>query len=638
MVASLITRLVLLALARHDLRASVGEVVKALAVGEVYDLLAALWVAAPLVLVIALLPDRWWERRFVRGWMRVWLFFLFSLATFVVAAEVLFFDEFTGRFNFVAVDYLIFPTEVVTNLWESYPLPAILAGVVAIGALALWLVRRRVAAAFASRSTAGSRLTTLGAYAVALGVLTWVMSPNMARVSQDRALNEVALNGWYTFTLALLGQDAPYEGLYATRPAAAEADRLRRLVSEPTASTALPTEGIPTARRITPTLPEQRRNVVVVLEESLGADFVNALHPRKDTAWTPRYDSLITEGTLLANAYSTGNRTIRALEATTSSLPPLPGISIVRRAASQNLFTLPALLREHGYSTSFIYGGRALFDGMGSYMRANGMDAIIEQSDYPKGTFTTAWGVADEFIFDKALATFDSLNAAKRPFYSLVLSVSNHKPYDYPKGRINADPKARKRVNAVQYADWALGRFIRQAKDHPWFDNTLFVLMGDHGARVYGAAEIPLPSYRVPILFYAPGFIPAGQRVETMASNLDLPPTIMGRLGIAYDTRWFGHDIFSVAPDAGRALMTHNSEIALMRGNRMAVLGLKGAADVYAIDRASGKQSRVEHPDSSDRELVEDAIAYFHGADRMYRAGLYTMVPPAVVRAEGGRR
>ncbi|MEO7962915.1 MAG: LTA synthase family protein [Gemmatimonadaceae bacterium] len=490
-----------------------------------------------------------------------------------------------------------------------------------------------MARAFSSATTRRARLTTLTAYGVVLAALTWLISPQLARVSQDRALNEVALNGWYTFTLALLGQDAPYEGLYATRAVDDEARRIRRLVAEPTATAAILDPAIPTSRHIIPSVPEHHRNVVVVLEESLGADFVSALHPRTDTSWTPSYDSLINEGTLLSNAYSTGNRTIRALEATTTSLPPLPGISIVRRSASRNLFTLPALLKEIGYSTSFIYGGRALFDGMGSYMRANEMDRVIEQSDFPKGTFSTAWGVADEFIFDKALSTFDSLAAAKRPFYSLVLSVSNHKPYDYPSGRITADPKARKRTNAVHYADWALGRFIRQAQKHDWFGNTLFVLMGDHGARVYGAAEIPLPSYQVPILFYAPGFIPAGQRIETMASNLDLPPSIMGRLGVPYDSRWFGHDVFTIAPEDGRALMTHNSAIALMRGNRMAELGLKGATDVWSVDRASGKQSRIERPDSADRELIEDAIAYYHSADRMYRAGLYRITRPAPVHA-----
>ena len=620
---ALVTRLALLVFAWRDLSVSPAAILRAFGIGAAFDLLAAMWLALPLVLMLALLPDRWFAKRGVRGWMRAWLLFFFALSAFVVAAEVLFFDEFNGRFNFVAVDYLIFPTEVVANLWESYPLPAILLAVAAIGALGLWLARRLVARALDAPTSSTTRWGVTGLYGLTLGALTLGMSPERARISDDRALNEIALNGYYTFWMAFMGQDAPYEGLYATRATGPASERLRDLLREPAARFEGWTPERPTERQIVSRSPNERRNVVVVLEESLGSIFLSSLHPRGDTVLTPSFDSLIAEGTVLANAYSTGNRTIRALEATTSALPPLPGISIVRRPASQGLFTLPGVLRSKGYATSFIYGGRALFDGMGSYMRNNGMDLVVEQKDYPKDAFTTAWGVADEYIFDKALTTFDSLHTTGRPFYSLVLSVSNHKPYSFPAGRVAADPNARKRVNAVMYADWALGRFVRQARSHAWFGNTLFVLMGDHGARVYGASEIPLPSYEVPILFYAPGFIPAGQRIETMASTLDLPSTIMARLGMSYDTKWFGRDVFSIAPDDGRALMTHNSNIALMSGDRIAVLGLKGATDVYAYDRAAKRLNRMETPDSAGKSLIEDAIAYYHTADRVYRSGGY---------------
>jgi arylsulfatase A-like enzyme len=165
-----------------------------------------------------------------------------------------------------------------------------------------------------------------------------------------------------------------------------------------------------------------------------------------------------------------------------------------------------------------------------------------------------------------------------------------------------------------------MGRFIRAAKTHAFFDNTLFVLLGDHGARVYGSAAIPLQSYEVPVLFYAPGRVLAGARVSTVASTLDLPPTILGFLGIAADSVWFGHDAFRTDSTRGRALMTHNSDLALLRDGHMAVLGLHGATTVYAVDSAD-HIARITNPDSADRELVEDAIAYFYGADQMYRKG-----------------
>lgn len=367
-------------------------------------------------------------------------------------------------------------------------------------------------------------------------------------------------------------------------------------------------------------------NVVMILEESLGSNFIGALNPRDTPSLTPSYDSLAEEGLMLTRAYSTGNRTIRALEATTSSLPPLPGISIVRRPQSVDLFTLPNVLRANGYATAFIYGGRALFDGMGRYMLSNGMEKVIEQGDYPSGLFTTAWGVADEAIFDRTLVEMDLLHAAGTPFFHLVLSVSNHRPYTYPRGRIPENPDEHRRVFAVRYADWALGRFMREVRSRPYFDNTLFVLMGDHGARVYGAAEIPLASYEIPVVFYAPSIIPPGGRVGTLASSIDIAPTVLGLLGLDYESKFFGRDLFGGGTAPGRALMTHNSKLALMRGSRMAVLGLRGSIDLYDVDSV-GTQTRVTKADPADRELIEDAIAYFSGADRLYRRGAYQFAP-----------
>jgi phosphoglycerol transferase MdoB-like AlkP superfamily enzyme len=274
----------------------------------------------------------------------------------------------------------------------------------------------------------------------------------------------------------------------------------------------------------------------------------------------------------------------------------------------------------------FVYGGRALFDGMGNYLSHNGVDRIVDQKDFPAGTFTTAWGACDEAIFTKALQEMDGLAATGKPFYSLVLSVSNHRPFTFPQDGIQALPRFHRRENVVRYADYALGRFMREAKAHAFYKDTVFVLMGDHGARVYGAAEIPLASYQVPILIVAPG-VPAGARLDTMASSLDLPPTILGLLGLDYESKFFGHDLFRIDPAKGRALMTHNNDIALMQGSRIAVLGLHESADLFTVDPATGEMVPLKKPDPAGHELIEDAIAYFNGADRLYRAGAYRFQP-----------
>jgi arylsulfatase A-like enzyme len=164
---------------------------------------------------------------------------------------------------------------------------------------------------------------------------------------------------------------------------------------------------------------------------------------------------------------------------------------------------------------------------------------------------------------------------------------------------------------------------MRQAQSRPWFSNTLFVLMGDHGARVYGAAEIPLASYEIPILFYAPGVIPSGQRITTLVSAMDLPPTILARLGISYQSKFFGRDALAMPAAEGRAFMTHNNVIAMMRGEYVAVLGLRGVTTLYRYRKADSGLTRVPAPDSLGTETIRDAIAVFSSADRLYRSGAY---------------
>jgi phosphoglycerol transferase MdoB-like AlkP superfamily enzyme len=624
MAVSLAVRLVLLVLQHAFSHNGALPVLASLGAGEIFDSLAALWMVAPFVLYLALVPERWYRSRAHRAIVPA----LFGLSCFGIlftaVVEVFFFLEFNGRFNFVAVDYLMYPTEVVENIWESYPTGFVLGLLAAVSIAVAFLVRKPLRAAWSRPLPAAQRGASVLAFATVLLGLTFGVPASLAHVSEDRALNEIASNGYVSFWHALLGSDAPYAGLYATRDSATVFRRLHGLLAEPQAVLASFKPGS-TVRHIRPLGPQRHLNVVVVLEESFGSEFVGALHPRP-VSLTPSYDALSQEGLLFTHAYSTGNRTIRALEATTSSLPPLPGISIVRRPQSKDLFTLPALLRAHGYQTLFVYGGRALFDGMGGYLRANGIDRVVEQKDYPEDSFRTAWGVSDEAIFDRALTEMDSMHAQGKPFYTLVLSVSNHRPYTFPEGEITWDKSLKSRENAVRYADWALGRFVRQARQHAFFEDTLFVLMGDHGARVYGAAEIPLASYEVPILFYSPGIIPAGARVDTLTSSLDIPPTVLGVLGMEYDSPFFGHDALHVDPSAGRALMTHNNEIALMKGSRIAVLGLHRSARLFDV-RPDGSFVPLPRPDRAGIELIEDAISYYTGADTEYRNGSYAMKP-----------
>ena len=623
------TRLLLLALRPQVLGDGLLPVGSALAVGIVFDLLVAAWVAAPWVLYLAVAPERWLRTRVQRALCFGILAAVLYGSLFVAAAESFFFDEFESRFNFVAVDYLLYPTEVLTNIWQSYPTGWILALLGVATASLIWNQRRRVAAAWQGTTRFGTRLGVAACFALVLVGSSYAVPADLGHVSEDRLLNEIAANGYYSFWNAVLGADVPYDGFYATREPAAVLARLPRLLAEPEAPAGSFVPGSD-RRKIRPLGPERRLNVVVVLEESLGAEFISALHPRTPSL-SPEIDRLIAEGTLLANAHSTGNRTIRAIEASTAGLPPLPGESVVRRPTSKGLFTLPGLLRDRGYRTLFVYGGHALFDNMGSYLLNNGVERVVDQADFPDTAFATAWGVCDEAIFDRALADMDVLAAAGQPFYTLVLTTSNHRPFEFPQQVVQRDPTLSRRENAVRYADHALGRFVGMARERPYFGSTLFVLLGDHGARVYGAGQIPLPSYEVPILFLAPGVVPAGQRIELMTSTLDVPPTILGLLGTPYESRFFGRDLFHLDPAwRGLALLNHNHEVALWRDDRMAVLGLQRSIELFTVGGDAEAFTPLDRSDPAGAELVEDAIAYYQGGDYLYRNGGYQLETPPV--------
>lgn len=622
------TRLVLAALvAQRPAPPAAGEIAGALLLGPLADLRAAFWIAFPFWMLAAALPRRWWGSRPAVWTARAAMAAALFGTLFVSAAEFFFFEEFRSRFNFVAVDYLLYPTEVAENIWQSYPTGWILSTLAAVALAAVFVLERRRGAAALAAAPRGWRRLREPLAAAALCAATLVALPSgTGAFAEDREVDELAANGYASFFAALLGDGETYRGLYPEIDGAAALARVQQRL-DPRAATAGAFERESTGRPVAPAPGAHAKNVVVVLEESFGSEFVRSLTPDYpypvDVA--PELARIAGEGTLFTNAFSTGNRTIRAIEATTTSLPPLPGISLVRRSASVGLFTLPGVLARHGYATEFVYGGRALFDEMGPYLERNGVQKVVDQGDFPADTFRTAWGVCDQAILDRALTEMDGLAASGSPFYLLVLTVSNHRPYRFPESELAWEPRMKARPNAVRYADHALGRFFDAARARPWFGDTLFVLMGDHGARVYGAEEIPLASYQVPILFVAPGVVPAGRRDDSLASSLDVPPTVLGALGLGYESRFFGRDLFHSDSASARAFLTHNADIALLRGDRLAVIGLKGAERLFRWRRGSDALEPLPAGQGEGRALLDDAVAFYETADALYRSGRYTL-------------
>jgi phosphoglycerol transferase MdoB-like AlkP superfamily enzyme len=589
-----------------------------------------------LVALICTLPTLFWfwvlpQRRFAARWHRALFwgmhFLIAGVGVFLLAVEYYFFEEFKSRFNTVAVDYVLYPHEVFVNIWDSYPVVPVVAGCAAVAAMWVWWARRWFAAMWQETVRARWRLAWFAGALVAAVGLSQTVALKGAKVSSDRTLNEIANNGGLALASAALTRHLDYAAFYKTLDRAEAYARVRRLLASPTAEFVGGDDSLRRRVRGDPNRP--RLNVVILLEESLGSEFWGCLG--RPNTLTPEMDRLATEeGLLFTNIYACGNRTVRGLEGVLASFPPLPGDSIVARDLSDHVETLARVLKRDGYSTLFLYGGRGLFDGMKTFALKNGFDRFLEhnppfQDDFPNPGFATVWGVCDEEVFDRAIAEFRALAQQGRPFFGTVLTVSNHKPYTYPVGRIPEDPNQRRRAHAVKYSDWALGRFFRAAKQEAFWTNTIFVVVADHGARVYGSQSIPIRSYEIPLVILGPAVVKAPARLGMLGSSLDVAPTVLGLIGRPYETLFFGRDLLHDPPENGRAPVHHNRDIGLFTQNRLVVLGLLRDSDFYAGDPKTGGLTPLTLITPRDRELERDTIALFQVADELYTQQRYRL-------------
>lgn len=616
--------------------APIGDELLAFLDGFCRDCLVALWLSLPLFAWLVLAPARWLPTRAHRAllWSACLLFWFFQI--FLLFVEYFFFDEFKSRFNTVAVDYLQYPKEVFVNIWESYHVGIVIGGCFAL-ALVWVMAASKLFRPLWQRSPAPAsvRLKSLAATGLVLalvplaliaaslmGVMASPLHLKGARVSADRTLNEIANNGAISFFAAALTHHLDYTAFYKTLPREQAYQRARELLAEPDAHWVDP--GLSIHRRIQGDPSRPRLNVVIFLEESFGSEFWGCLG--RTNTLTPEMDTLAgKEGLLFTNIYATGNRTVRGMEGVLSSFPPLPGESIVKRDLSDNVETVARVLKRDGYQTVFLYGGRGVFDGMRSFAVRNGYDRFIEQKHFAHPTFTTIWGVCDEDLYDRSVEEFRAMAAAGTPFFATVLSVSNHKPYTYPKGKIPENPDEQQRENAVKYSDYALGQFFRAAKKESFWTNTVFVVVADHGARVYGEQSVPIHSYEIPLLIAGPAVVKGPQRLGQLGCSMDVGPTALGLVGRPYESLFFGRDLLKLAPSQGRALLNHNRDIGLLARERLVVLGLMKTDEFYSGDPKQMEMKPLARPQSSDRGMEDDAMALFQIADELYTRQQYRL-------------
>lgn len=614
---SLLSRIALLVTARHDVTWD-ASLLGAFATGVWFDVASAVFAAAPWFLLGVIAPSRFLRSRAGKFTLAGLMTVFAALLIFITTAEWFFWDEFGARFNFIAVDYLIWTQEVLGNITESYPMGPIIAGILALAGAVVWGISRKGLLAWAAAGTTTWRercaCLLAGLAFPTLAALFVNQSSLPAFTNQYHA--ELAKNGCWSFLAAFKQMELDYEKWYPKVPqqqALTEAKNLLVTADEP-AATANPED---LRRSIRGHAPERRWNVILVCMESLSGDYMSYLCNK--SGLTPNLDRLAKESLFFENLYATGTRTVRGMEALTLNLPPTPGQAIIYRPQGTNLTTTFTPFLDRGYDCAFFYGGDGRFDFMNRYFSTAGC-RIMDLNAWKKEdvTLKTSWGACDEDLFHKTISEADARYAEGKSFHYFCMTTSNHRPYDFPAGRIDMKPHGRKA--AVKYADWAVGDLIERSSKRPWFKDTLFVIVSDHCASSAGKTELDVTKYHIPAMIYNPQLVPA-RNVSKLCSQIDLMPTVFGMLDWNHETLSYGHDL--LAPDAdrlpGRAFVSNYQKIALLRDDAIAILKPNRKVSTHACDLKTGAFSPLDA--AAAEPLVHDATIFYQSASWLFNSG-----------------
>lgn len=588
------------------------ESAKVFALGAWFDVWTLAYLVSGFLLVSALLANRVRASRTVHAmrWLLAWV--VIAALLFGMVSEYLFWEEFSTRFNFIALDYLIYTTEVIGNIRESYPVPWIMAAIAVLASLIVWISSRYFR--FQDTPHTWPKRAALLGLAMTLPLLSGVAaSIDQTQLTGNAYAQELGANGLFNLAAAMRRNELDYDRFYATLPEQEAAALMAELGVKRNPDMQYISAQAGTEKATLGPFQKRPKNVVLITVESLSASYLGAYGNKENL--TPQLDKLASEGLKFERMFATGTRTVRGLEALSLGTPPIPGQAIVRRPKNDHLGTLGEYLEIQGFATEFIYGGYGYFDNMNAYFQNNDFK-VTDRTDFDEKTIVmeNVWGVADESLFDNAMLSLDRAANADRPFFVQIMTTSNHRPFTFPDGRIDM-PQGNRR-GAVKYTDYAIGRFIEQAKSKPWFEDTLFVIIADHCASVAGKTKLPVAKYHIPMIFYAPALLKPGS-YDRLVSQIDVPPTLLDLLGVAGSVHFFGQNMFTDTQIAPRTFVSNYQSLGYYKDDQLIVLSPRQIVEAYHIDPVTYEAE----PASANPQLVKEAIAYYQTASNAFKDG-----------------
>ena len=494
--------------------------------------------------------------------------------------------EYGVRPNHIYVEYLIYPKEVLSTLVNGHLFESLFCILICITAFILFYkLASKLYRDYTSIKVKKSLLClVLAIVLIPYGIRGTItnhkpLNPSNSSFCASPLGNTIPVNSTFNVFYALRhisDSDIKSSSIFAfdnTVNVLNNYDKFSKVTKPKTIDSSCPINQV-----ITPKVtPSQKRNVVIIVEESFGARYVQSL---SGDPIAPELEKLKNEGWWFERLYATGHRSVRGLEAITASYPPSPLASQVKLEHREELTTISSIYKRLGYKTSFIYGGESHFDSMRSYFLNNGVEEIIEQKDYKDPEFVASWGVSDEDLFKKANEKFVKLSNNNQPFCSVVFSSSFHDPFDIPQGKVNIDGVKTddpRRLTAAKYADYALGKFFEQAKKEDYYKNTVFLVIADHDSRVRGIGAFPLTNYSIPALIISPDITP---RVDKrIVSQIDMLPTLLSLTGVSGEFPLSGEDL-TRDDIIERAPVSYNELFGYVKGDKFTLL-VPGTAPIF---------------------------------------------------------
>ncbi|TXE07810.1 sulfatase-like hydrolase/transferase [Gelidibacter salicanalis] len=632
LILSFVVRLSFLIWNFSEVDKGVFVLVNTFLIGFLFDLATISYLLIPYLIYLVIVPKR------LYGTLvdRIVTYLGFTLGVLILFfsffGELTFWDEFQRRYNFIAVDYLIYTYEVVKNINESYPLPVLISGIVVLVLTSFFIVHKRgyFCKTFSSNTPFKPKLIVAMPWLVLVALSAFFVSNTQAEFSKNRFNNELAKAGIYSFFSAFRNNELVYTEFYKTLPTEEAFQILKSSLSNSKTTFVNPNKAAiyRTVVNADSVLKPFKPNVIFICIESLSGDFLKEFGNENNI--TPTLDSLANQSIFFTNLYATGTRTVRGMEAITLSIPPTPGRSIVKRKNNQGLFTIGEVFKQQGYERNFFYGGDGYFDNMNTFFGGNGFNIIdrgrgflldksiattrtnIEDNEV---TFENAWGVCDTDIYNKVIKEADKAYNTGVPFFDFVMTTSNHKPYTYPEGSIDI-PSGTGRDGAVKYTDFAIKEFIKEAQQKPWFKNTVVVIMSDHCASSAGRWDLDVKNYHIPALIFNL-LDQKAEKVSTLASQIDVFPTLFAALHWDYTSNLFGEDILSMKPDQERAFIGNYRKLGYLKGTDLLILDEQAHADYYSWDPLDNSLKAK----SSIAQFQKESIAFYQVANDLYSNG-----------------